>query len=69
MFGGVVFHPVNVAGHAMNILGGIGFTFLKYFLATGPGIDSDSYLDSFSKNWLYNIFFTDKEMDTKVRVQ
>ena len=30
MFGGVTFHPVNVVGHVMNIMGGIGYTFLKY---------------------------------------
>ena len=64
MFGGVVFHPVNVAGHAMNILGGIGFTFLKYFLATGPGIDSDSYLDTFSKTGC-----TTYSLQTKRRTQ
>ena len=32
MFGGVTFHPVNVIGHVMNIMGGIGYTFLKYSL-------------------------------------
>ena len=32
MFGGVTFHPVNVVGHVMNIMGGIGYTFLKYSL-------------------------------------
>ena len=26
MFGGVTFHPVNVVGHVMNIMGGIGYT-------------------------------------------
>ena len=32
MFGGVTFHPVNVLGHVMNIMGGVGYTFLKYAL-------------------------------------
>ena len=32
MFGGVTFHPVNVLGHVMNIMGGVGYTFLKYSL-------------------------------------
>merc|ERR1712004_401843 len=31
MFGGVTFHPVNVVGHVMNIMGGIGYTLLKYY--------------------------------------
>ena len=31
MFGGVTFHPVNVIGHVMNIMGGIGYTLLKYY--------------------------------------
>ena len=38
MFGGVTFHPVNVVGHVMNIMGGIGYTLLKYSLSIATTI-------------------------------